>query len=366
MSATQAPETANRNLPVPQGGSTLPVAAGETSSSAIAARERAAVEARFLVAMQRPRDFDTAFARLTKACARPAFAEVARYAKPVGGQKVHGLSIRFAEEARVLWGNLDVSAFLVFDDEERRIYRVIGTDLETNATDGVDVMVEKFVERRVVRDGMEVIGQRQNTNGQVVYKIRATEDDLIVKVNNQIAKARRNIILSLIPADVKETCENLIIETMANRDAKDPGAARKAIVQSFFALGVEPKQIAELLGHPLETVNPAELTLLRSYYTALKDGEATWAEIVEAHGGTRAKPSNGEHGDGPARGTAGLRDSLTKKADRPRKEAPAPEQGSAKREAPGAGEKVDEKCVECGQSGGKHLHSCWYSMHKEK
>lgn len=345
MAATQAPE--KTNLPAAQGSSSgVPIAAGETSSSAIAAREKAAVEARFLVAMNRPRNFDQSFARLMTACRRPSFAKVARYAKPIGGKHIFGLSIRFAEEAANLWGNIDVSSFLVFDDDERRIYRTVGTDLETNSTHAVDIMIEKFVERRAVREGMEVVGQRMNTSGQVVFKIRATEDDLLVKVNNQIAKSRRNVILPLIPADVRDECEKQIIETQANRDAEDPEGSRKEIVLAFHAMGVSPVQLVELLGNPLEQVNPSQLTLLRSYYTALRDGEASWAEIVEQHAtahGRKAPTSNGgEQAAAPTKGAAGLKDALSKKAARttPAKGTPAPDQRDATSQHPHAPPKV--------------------------
>lgn len=347
MTSTQTPEREKSNLPVPGATAQLPVAAGETSSSAIAARERAAVEARFLVAMNRPRNFDDAFARLRRACERPAFAEVARYAKPVGGKDVYGLSIRFAEEARVLWGNMDVSSFLVFDDDERRIYRVIGTDLETNATDGVDVMVEKFVERRSPGQGAEIISQRQNKQGQVVYRVRATEDDLLVKVNNQMAKARRNVILSLVPADVKEECEQRIIDTMENRDAKDPDEARKRIVDLFFRHGVSAKQLSDLLGHPLEQCNPAELAFLRSYYTSLKEGESTWADIVEAHQGAKGG-NGGAKAEAPSRGAEGLKSALGNKTAE-KKAPPTPVDQAAQSEFP---------CEDCGAAHAPHRSGC--------
>jgi hypothetical protein len=280
---------ATANLPVPIGNNNnLPIAAGETSSSAIAAREKASVEARFIMAMNRPRDFETSRRRLMDACRRPGFAEVARYSKPVGRERITGLSIRFAEEARVLWGNMDVTVLLVFDDE----------------------MVEKFVERRQTRDGMEIIGSRTNTSGQTVYKIRATEDDLAVKAGAQISKQRRNCILALLPADVKEECENQCIATLAKADAEDPGAARKKLLDAFWNFGVTPAQIVELLGHPVEQMNPSELTLFRSYYTALKDGEATWAAIVEAHTGKAAKPAEAAQ---PTKGTDGLKAAIDKK-----------------------------------------------------
>jgi hypothetical protein len=333
------------------GGSNLPSAPGETSSSAIAAREKAAVEARFVVALNRPRDFETSRRRLMDACKRPAFAEAARYGKPVGREKVYGLSIRFAEEARVLWGNLDVSAFIVFDDDERRIYRIQGTDLETNANEGVDVLIEKFVERRAVRDGMEVVGQRMNTTGQIVYKIRATEDDLLVKVNAHLSKTRRNVILALIPADVKEECEEQCIATLRDGDTVDPTSARKKILDAFWRYGVTPAQIAELLGHPIEQTNPAEMTLLRSYGTALKEGEATWASIFEAHTGNAAAGSAATQSTtAPTKGTEGLKAAVGKKKTDAAPAAPAAE--------PANEAAAPKKCEMCFRSDGTHESAC--------
>lgn len=322
--------TANLPAPVQPGQSPVAIAPGETSSSAIAAREKAAVEARFLVAMNRPRDFETARRKLLDACKRTGFAEVARYAKPVGRDKVYGLSIRFAEESRVLWGNMDVTALLVFDDDERRIYRVQATDLETNATEGTDVMVEKFVERRQVKPGMEVVGKRQNSSGETVYKIRATEDDLVVKVNAHIAKARRNAILALIPADVKDECEAQCIGTLQDQDTKDPNEARKRLLDSFWKYGVSPAMIAELIGHSAETLTPVEMSTLRTYGTALKEGEATWADIVDLHTGVK-KPATATE---PTKGNSGLKSALAAK--------PA----------------TETICAECGGTNGTHKPDC--------
>lgn len=290
------------------------IAQGETASSAIAAREKASIEARFLMAMHRPRDFETCRRRLLDACKRPVFAELVRYEKPVGKEKIKGLSVRFAEEARVLWGNISVSSMVVFDDHEKRIIRTSGVDLETNAHEEVDIVVEKFVERRFVKDGMEVLGARQNSTGQTVYKIRAIEDDLTVKVNAQIAKARRNVILALIPADVKEECEQQSIDTMANRDKEDPDAARRKLLDAFWRNGVEPKQIAELLGHSTDKLTPAEMGMLRGYGTAMKEEGATWQDIVDLHASGRKEDTTTGAPVAPKSGNAGLAAELEKKA----------------------------------------------------
>jgi hypothetical protein len=299
----QTPQRPNESVslaPVPR------AAVVETNSTAAAAREKAAIEARVLQAMHRPRDFELARVRILRTCQRPKFAEAARYRKPVGNNKyVDGLSVRFAEEIRVLWGNLAVDAFLVFDDEARRVYRVQGTDLETNASDGVDIMVEKQVERKFPKQGDEVLGERINSKGEKVFTIVANEDALLTKTNNMIAKARRNVILTLIPADIKEEAEQQCIDTLNDRDAKDPEGAKKAILDNFYNVGVTPAQLAEFLGHATDVVNPAELSLLRRIYQGIRDGEGTWTDVMaDRKNGAEKKPEE------TRKGTAGLKEKL--------------------------------------------------------
>ena len=121
----------------------------ETSVTAVAAQAKAAVEARFLVALHRPRDIDVVRSRLLKDCKRPRFAEVARYRRPVGKKKVNGRwedsyaegpSIRFAEAALRHMGNIDIANPTIYDDSEKMIVRVTATDLETNATLAQDMV----------------------------------------------------------------------------------------------------------------------------------------------------------------------------------------------------------------------------------
>lgn len=288
-------------IPEPLKGNAL----AETAATAVAARERAAVEARFIVAQKAPRSSDQARLRILDSCKRPRFAESARYSKPVGNQRVEGLSIRFAEEAARAWGNLDITAMIVFDDADRRIYRVTGTDLETNATQSQDVIIEKIVERRQPRQGQTVIGQRMNSRNQIVYLIEAGEDELHNKVNEMIAKARRNIILTLIPSEISEEAEELIVATVRERDAKDPAGARKAITDAFWTLGVTPEAIQEFLNKPLEQVNPAELSTLRAIYTAIKDGETTWQAATEELSGKVGTGKKGDRGADALKGKLG-------------------------------------------------------------
>lgn len=295
-----------------------PVVNVETAATAVAAREKSAVEARFLMALKQPRNQDQARMNILSACRRPRFAEDVEYAKPVGGKDVTGLSIRAAEEMARAWGNIYIRADVVFDDRERRVYRVTGTDLETNYTTDQDVIVEKTVERRSVKQGEEVIGTRLNTRGEKVYIRLATEDDVLTKSNAGLSKARRNLILSLIPSDIREEAVETARETLKNRDAKDPAAARKAILDSFFQIGVTPDQVKAVMGKPLDQLNPAEIQVLRKIYTAVRDGEVTWAEVETDKGLERMRADSKEKPASPEqKGTAGLKAAVGTKPESP-------------------------------------------------
>lgn len=283
-----------------------PMAVVETASTAVAAREKAAVEARFLVALHRPRNPDQVRMRLLGRCASPRFAEVAEYAKPLGGgKKARGASIRMMEEMARQYGNIDVQAPVIFDDDERRIIRVTATDLEANYSASVDVILEKTVERRSPREGDEVLGQRVNSTGDKVYRIRADEDAFLVKQNANISKARRECIRAIVPGDLVDEAMQACAATRRGEVDADPAAARKRLADAFYSLGVMPTQLCEYLGKPsLEAVTPAEIELLRAIFAAMRDGEATWAEVMEEK---RGKPTVEGTPAPTARGTAGLK-----------------------------------------------------------
>ena len=258
-----------------------PAIVTETASVAVAAREKAAVEARYLVAMGRPRNPDLARTRLMKRCETPRFADLAEYSKPVGGnKKATGGSIRLMEEIARQWGNIDVQSTIVFDDEERRIIRVTATDLESNYPASIDVILEKTVERKNPRPGEEIVSQRVNSKGETVFRIKADEDAFLVKQGANVAKARREMIRAIVPGDLVEEALERCMATRRSEVKRDPSAARKRIADSFYQIGVMPNSLCDYLGKPsLEAVTEAELEVLRAIYTAIRDGETTWREV---------------------------------------------------------------------------------------
>lgn len=254
----------------------------ESQGTALAERARAEVQSRYIMADRRPRNIEQVRVRLLEHCRRPKFAARAEYAKPVGGQKVRGPSIRFVETALQEFGNVLPASQITYDDDFRRIVQVSVTDLERNITYYDDATAEKFVERRNPKDGDEILGSRQNSYGTTTYKVRATEDDFANKMASAVSKKTRNLGLRILPADIVEEAMEVCRETVATKDAQDPSAARRQIADAFAAIRVMPLDLDAYLGHPFDQASPAELGELRAAYSAVRDGEAKWVDLVDA------------------------------------------------------------------------------------
>jgi hypothetical protein len=304
----------------------------ETASTAQAEMAKADVLARFQMARLEPRDMDVTRQVLLRECKRPGFADAAMYAKPVGGGKIEGLSVRFAESAARAMGNIDVATPTIFEDAEKRIIRVRATDLETNYTISADVTVQKTVERKKLKNGQQPIATRENSYGDLVYIVEATDDEVMQKAGALVSKARRNLILQLLPADIQEEARRAIKSTQHARDKADPDAARKAIADAFFEQGVGAADLKEYLGHDLGSCSPAELADLRAVYAGIRDGETTWREIMSKRDAGETAQSIA--GSAPASRTGRVKAAAASAAARARGEEPP-------KHDPAAGE-VDE------------------------
>ncbi len=255
------------------------------------AEARAMVEARCLLAMKLPRNLHQTRAVILEACKRTTFAEQALYRKPVGKKEVNGQwvqnyaegpSIRFAEEAVRAMKNTLSEVKVVFENDDKRVVQFALMDLESNNTDSSIIVVPKTVERSKPKDGQTVLSQRMNSNGKVVYLVQATDDDLQAKQAAMVAKARRDAIMRLFPSDIKEDAIQQIKKTLDSRDSADPKAALKRVLDAFQEQNIMPDQIEKYLGHEISTVTPAELQSLRGVYTAVREGDASWSEVLRA------------------------------------------------------------------------------------
>ena len=261
----------------------MPVAAmsaSENNAIAMAAKQKAVVEARYKMALARPRDLDKVRQNMLKDAKRPNFAAVAIYHKPIG-KGVEGPSIRFVEAAIRNMTNILTETDTVSEDDERRVIRVAVSDLETNTYFSQDVTVTKTVERAKLPQGEKPIRVRTNSYGKPVYILHGTDDDILNKQNALISKAVRTLGLRLIPGDLVDEAIIQVRQTMATQDAQNPDAAKNRIIDAFAMLGVVVENLKEYLGHELSGITPNELQTLRALYSAIKDGETSWKAVMD-------------------------------------------------------------------------------------
>lgn len=302
------------------GGRTI--ARENQATQALVAKARADIEARWTMALHRPRNMDQVRTLLLKECRRPGFAASAIYRKPVG-DGIEGLSIRFAEAAARCFGNIAMEVTQIYDDADTRIMRVSATDLETNVTWPQDVTISKLVERKGLRRGQVAVDQRMNSYGDAVFLVQASDDDLLNKQGALVSKALRTCILRIIPGNLQDEAYEVCNAILRDVAAKDPDQARNAVCDAFVQLGVQPTDLEEWLGHAIGVATPAEIEQLRRLYVAIRDGEATWPEALEqrseqtqAKGAARTekklaapKPATASSG----KGAAGVKDALKRR-----------------------------------------------------
>lgn len=259
----------------------MPSSISYADPAAVAAAEsaKAHVQSQYAIAKRFPRSYEQSRFRIIEACKRPKFAEKAEYSKPVGGSCIKGPSIRFAELALREWGNINYVNQVIYDDEMTRRVNIHITDLETNATFSAAITINKTIERKDKR-GREVISERLNANGQMVYIVKATEDEVQNKQANLVSKALRNEGLRLIPQEIIEEAMEVVHDTVKKNISTDPDAERRKLIDAFLKIGVQPKNVEEYLGHPLEMTTPAELGDLRAIFNSVKNGEAKWTDFV--------------------------------------------------------------------------------------
>lgn len=257
----------------------------QASPAALAAAEAAKsrIQAAYTIALHNRRNADDARRRILSACKRPRFAEKVEYSKPVGGSRITGASVRFAELALREWGNVLSDINAVYEDEGVRRIKIYITDLETNTQFTKEISVSKTVERKSSK-GREVVGERVNTYGDSVFIVKATDDELANKEAALISKALRNEGLRLIPQDIIEEALEVAKETLASGIKEDPDSHKRKVLEAFADMGITAKDIGVYLGHSTENISANEITDLRAVYRAIKDGEAKWADYAEKAG----------------------------------------------------------------------------------
>jgi hypothetical protein len=287
----------------------------ETSATAVAEMAKAEVTAAIYHAKQFPRDWSLVRQRVLKECERPGFAEVARYKKPIGAG-IFGPSIRFVEAVARIMGNLRITTTAVYDDSDKRICRITVLDCETMTTFTKDVIVPKEVERRQLRKGEPPLRKRFNHKGEELYIYPATDDEILSVTNSLISKAIRTECLRLIPGDIVEEAMDAVIKTQGDAAAEDPEKEAKRIADGFLRLNIPVNELSDYLGNDVGRASPLQLVELRALYTCIRDGDGTWAEVMEmkiAERSAKAGEGEGDAGDKVPDSASGLRDKITER-----------------------------------------------------
>jgi len=252
----------------------------ELAAIAVAAEARAQVEAGFIMAIKYPRKDLQARSRILETCKNLEFAKKAIYRKPMGGTTVEGASIRLAEEAARQWKNLKIQMATIYDDDQKKIIRVMVLDLEANLSYDKAITIEKTVERKN-GTGRIILGERLNSHSQRIFIVKATEDEMFTKESSAASKAIRNGILRCIPEHILSEAKSTCYATMKAQADSDPQGVIRQICDSFTKYRIYPANLEEYLGHSLDVVTGGEVTDLQAAYNTIKDGESTWAEIME-------------------------------------------------------------------------------------
>ena len=253
----------------------------ETSAQVLAERVKAEVAGRYQMALHRPRNVEEARQRLLRHCRRPRFAEKARYVLPFGENKAEGPSIRFVEAALQEYGNVMSSALVTFESDEERHVRVLLTDLERNITHEAEVVVKKTMERRRLRQGQKALSSRTNSRGDTVFLVPADDVDILRMQGSAVSKAVRTLGLRILPADIVEEGQEECVLTLQAGDKNDPDAAKRRVLDAFEEQGILAGELERYLGHSIGQVTPAELADLRAVYLTIKEGEASWRDLVQ-------------------------------------------------------------------------------------
>jgi len=261
-------------------------AIAESAARVGAVREATMVKGMIAMARSFPRNRERVVKNLLDMCKDPDFAAGAMYSKPIGGKKLEGLSIRFAEAALNELGNVWVDKHVI-DEDERRHVRAEAIDLEKNNHTSEAVIIRKVVERRGKDrpEGREVLGQRLNSEGEVVWLVRATEDEMLNREGAAFSKAKRNLIVQMFTFDEQERFKKTIRET--RQKAAKPNEWRNLVRQRFAKYRVSEAHLGDYLGKPLASATVEELYELDLVANAMEEG-MPWSEIMEQSEANRA------------------------------------------------------------------------------
>jgi len=227
----------------------------------LASLERENVDLQITTAKRFPRSIES-FQRnaLTLATLDEDTARSMYYRLPRDGKFIEGGSVRLAEICATCWGNAQIGARIVDIGERMLTAQAAAWDMENNLRISVEIrrgIINKF-------------GKRYN-------------DDMIrTTANAAMSIAFRNAVFRIVsPALVKSILEKAK-ETSLGRNLS-MAQKRENALKALGEYGANEKDILKVLNRKgMADVGVEELITLQGMYTAMKEGETTWAEILDS------------------------------------------------------------------------------------
>jgi len=258
----------------------------EFGVDASTAREIQKIQGSIIVAQKFKRNEDEIYQSLIMTCRRTSFAERGEYKYPRGNKKdengnwvpniISGPSVYLSRAAIRSWGNVEIGTTIIRDTEDERQIRSEVWDMQTNVRRYAEASFRKLIQRK-----------KKDSKGKDIFPsvtewVRPDERDLRELTNKHAAICERNAAIQLLPDDLIQDARMACRKTLMAESTQDPAEARRKVVMAFAELNVTVLELEKYLGHPLAQCSPVELTDLRQVFSAIKEGNATWAELMDA------------------------------------------------------------------------------------
>lgn len=195
-------------------------------------------------------------------------AESCIYSLPRGGKMITGPSVRLAEICASAYGNLQIGARVVDEEDKNIVAQGAAWDMEKNLRCTIEV-------------------KRRITNK---YGKRYDDDMVTVTGNAACSIALRNAIFRVIPkAYIQGVYETA--RTVAVGDAKTLSTRREQILARFEKLEVPRDRVLLRLGKSgADDIDLSDLELLIGLGTAIKNGDTTIDEAFPVAAPAPAAP----------------------------------------------------------------------------
>lgn len=264
----------------------------EFNTDAAMIRAMKEVEGAFIIAQRFKRNEDEAYQSIMRACKRTTFAERAEYKYPRGKKLneetgkwedniISGPSVYLSREMIRVWGNVQVGTEIVRDTDDERHIRSYALDLQTNVRRFAETTFRKLIQRKKKEKDSKT-GKLKDIYPPVTEWVRPDERDLRELHNKHAAIAERNCSLQLLPDDFIYDARMSSRGTLMSEATNDPDAAKKKLILAFGELNIPIGEVEEVIAHSIAACSPAEIVELRQIWSAIRDGNTTWAEVRDS------------------------------------------------------------------------------------